>query len=400
VTQQMNPAAEQFVLDDPEIQKDPYPFYPILRDQAPVLKTSFGGQPCWVLSRREDIATVLMDPKIFSSHTSPSSNLVHADPPDHSRLRKLVARMFTRRAVSAMAEHIAQTTEELVDQIVRKGRCDIVADFAGPLTVSVIGRFLGIATGEVERMRHLTHLAQDYEGSIRLNREPSPESQTARQDLTQLAADIVRLRQFDTGGVVASLVGFVDQGDLTELECVNLLVLLIIAGHATTTNLLANSIYMLTQRPDDLTKLRDDKSAIAPYVEEVLRTRPSFHRITRITTEPVTLSGTEIPAGSIVRLLLASANRDPSDVESPEVFDPAREQGMHLAFGYGIHTCLGQWLARLESETALEVFARRVSTVGLIPDESLIRFSGGTFNEFGFECLPVRLSAVRPVEAN
>lgn len=400
MTQQMNPAAEQFVLDDPEIQKDPYPFYPILRDQAPVLKTSFGGQPCWVLSRREDIATVLMDPKIFSSHTSPSLNLVHADPPDHSRLRKLVARMFTRRAVSAMAEHIAQTTEELVDQIVRKGRCDIVADFAGPLTVSVIGRFLGIATGEVERMRHLNRLAQDYEGSIRLNREPSPESQTARQDLTQLAADIVRLRQFDTGGVVASLVGFVDQGDLTELECVNLLVLLIIAGHATTTNLLANSIYMLTQRPDDLTKLRDDKSAIAPYVEEVLRTRPSFHRITRITTEPVTLSGTEIPAGSIVRLLLASANRDPSDVESPEVFDPAREQGMHLAFGYGIHTCLGQWLGRLESETALEVFARRVSTVGLIPDESLIRFSGGTFNEFGFECLPVRLSAVRPVEAN
>lgn len=400
MTQQMNPAAEQFVLDDPEIQKDPYPFYPILRDQAPVLKTSFGGQPCWVLSRREDIATVLMDPKIFSSHTSPSLNLVHADPPDHSRLRKLVARMFTRRAVSAMAEHIAQTTEELVDQIVRKGRCDIVADFAGPLTVSVIGRFLGIATGEVERMRHLNHLAQDYEGSIRLNREPSPESQTARQDLTQLAADIVRLRQFDTGGVVASLVGFVDQGDLTELECVNLLVLLIITGHATTTNLLANSIYMLTQRPDDLTKLRDDKSAIAPYVEEVLRTRPSFHRITRITTEPVTLSGTEIPAGSIVRLLLASANRDPSDVESPEVFDPAREQGMHLAFGYGIHTCLGQWLGRLESETALEVFARRVSTVGLIPDESLIRFSGGTFNEFGFECLPVRLSAVRPVEAN
>lgn len=167
----MSPTADQFVLDDLKILQDPYPYYPALREQAPVLKTFLGGQPCWVLSRREDIATVLMDPKTFSSHTSPSPNLVHADPPDHSRLRKLVARMFTRRAVSAMTEYIAQRADELIDQVTRRGSCDIVADLAGPLTVSVIGRFLGIATGEVDRIRHLTHLAQAYEGSIRLNQD-------------------------------------------------------------------------------------------------------------------------------------------------------------------------------------------------------------------------------------
>lgn len=164
------------------------------------------------------------------------------------------------------------------------------------------------------------------------------------------------------------------------------------AGHTTTTNLIGNCLYMLTQRPDDLARMREDEAFIEPFIEEVLRTRPSFHRILRITTREVELHGETIPAGSIVRLLLASANRDPEYFPDGEEFDPDRKARMHSSFGQGIHSCLGSWLARLEARTALRIISRRAARIELDPDTAPTPLTGGTFNEFGFEHLPILIA--------
>ena len=170
-------------------------------------------------------------------------------------------------------------------------------------------------------------------------------------------------------------------------------VLLLIAGHTTTSNLISNSIYMIAQRPADLDRMNSDQAFVTSFVEEVLRTRPSFHRNTRITTRDVEVAGELIPAGSIVLLLIASANRDPTFFEDAETFDPDKKRRLNFSFGHGIHTCLGNSLARLEASMALATFANRVGKIALLPERPVIALSGGTFNEFGFESLPAQLIA-------
>lgn len=384
---------EDFRLDDREIQKDPYPYYPVLREQAPVLRSRFGEQPCWVLSRREDIVKVLMDPATFSSHTTPIPNMLFADPPEHEHLRLMVSGMFTRAAVQPMSGPIADKSATLLADALLEGRCDIINDFAGPLTITVISLILGIAAWRVGELRRVTQLAADYVLSLRLGREPSPESRAANQNLLDFMLELFRSGDYAEGGVIAVLAEHLRKGELTQEQYVSYAVLLLVAGHSTTTNLIGNAVYMLTQHPADLERLAMDEAYVAPFVEEVLRTRPSFHRILRVTTKDVELGGEHLPAGSVVRLLLASANRDPECFDEAEGFDPTKKRRSHISFGQGIHFCLGNWLARLEAVAAMGVFSRCVASVRLDDTAPLLRLSGGTFNEFGFERLPVTLTA-------
>jgi cytochrome P450 len=383
---------DQFRPDDPEIQKDPYPYYPALREQAPVLKSRFGDQPCWILSRRADISKAYMDPATFSSRTTPISNMLFSDEPEHGRLRRMVADMFTRTEIQPMQPRIAAQAEALLESIVHAGHCDIIDDFAGPLTVTMIGLMLGIPVLEVERLRELTRLWTDFVLAVRLEVEPGDEARRGRESLTEFVADIIRSRRYEEGHVVAALAKQLERGELTQEDCAEFAVLLLIAGHSTTTNLIGNSVYMLAQRPQDLDRMKDDESFVQAFVEEVLRTRPSFHRNIRVTTREVQIAGETIPAGAVVRLLLASANRDPAAFEDPETFNPDVKRRQHLAFGQGIHTCLGNWLARLEVTTALGVFSRRVASVSIDPDKPTVQVAGGTFNDFGFEHLPIRVT--------
>ena len=384
---------DQFRPDDPEIQKDPYPYYPVLREQRPVLATRFGEEPCWVVSRRDDVSRVLMDPATFSSRTSPIPMLLFADRPEHGRLRGMVSALFTRTAVQPMADTIRTRATTLLGQLLRTGRCDVIDDFAGPLTIAMIGLMLGIDTSQVERLRSLTKLSADYVLAVRLGRRPADEAIEADASLSAFVQGIVESRSDDDPGVVTVLAGKLRAGELTLPQCISFVILLLVAGHSTTTNLLGNSVYVLTQRPQELDRLAREDGFVTPFVEEVLRMRPSFHRIMRITTREVELGGERIPEGAIVRLLLASANGDPAHFQDPDTFDPDVERRGHLAFGQGVHSCLGSWLARLEATTTLGVFARGVSAVRLDPERPLERFSGGTFNEFGFEHLPVILEA-------
>ena len=388
------PTVDGFDLTAPHVQADPYGFYPLLREQKPVLKTELMGQPCWVLSRRRDISAVLMDPRTYSSRISTDGSLLFADPPEHGRLRQMVAARFTRSAVAPMADSIRSTATTLFARCIAAGRCDAIADFASPLTIAMMAQLLGIPIEQVDDIRGWTHLLAEHTLAVRLGKEPSARARAASEDLSRFLLGTVDAGAYAETGVLAVLANRFRAGELDAKELVDFATILFAAGHTTTTNLIGNTLYMLAQRPDDLTRMREDEAFIEPFLEEVLRTRPSFHRIMRITTREVELHGERIPAGGIVRLLLASANRDPAFFPDGEAFDPDRTARMHSAFGQGIHACLGSWLARLEVRTAFRVVAGMAATIALDPDAAPIPLTGGTFNEFGFEHLPI---LVRPI---
>ena len=379
-----------FQLDDKSIQENPFDHYVTLREQAPVLRTELAGRTVWVLSRQEDITAALKDPDTFSSRTSPQPTLLHSDPPEQQRLRAMMAGLFTRSAVSSMEPFIQQRSRELLDALVPAGGCDIVDDFAGPLTVSVSSRLFGISVDDVEQLRRWTKLSAEYIRSTRLGTPAPEEAKAAHAELFAFAGSLVASDHHRPEGAVATLAAFTAAGELTQEQFSRFVVLLLVAGHSTTTNLIANSTYTLTQHPEHLAPLRDDPAFAPKFIEEVLRIRPSFQRIPRVTTREVEVAGTTIPADSTVYLLLGSANRDPRVFDEPEDFDPAQRRKMHMSFGHGIHTCLGQWLARMEGRIALGSLAARVESVALDPERPPGHLSGGTFNEFGFHHLPVR----------
>jgi cytochrome P450/ferredoxin-NADP reductase len=387
----VDPTPKPFRLDDAAIQEDPFAHYVDLREQAPVLETDLGGKPAWVLSRREDIAAALLDTTAFSSRTVADATLLHSDPPDHRALRTMVSGLFTRAAVSSVEPFIARRSAELLDEFVAAGACDIVDDFAGPLTVSVSSRLFGIAVDDVEQLRTWTRVSAEYQRALRLGTQAPEGSEDAFRHLFDFAGRLVASSTSEADTVVARLARLTADGELTRQQSAQYMVLLLVAGHSTTTNLIANSTYVLTQHPQYAERLRDDPSFGEKFIEEVLRYRPSFQRIPRVATRDVEVSGTTIPSGSTVYLLLGSANRDPRTFDDPEAFDPDQLRTMHVSFGHGIHTCMGQWLARMEGRLAVQLLAARVGSVTLDAADGPVHLSGGTGNEFGFHHLPVRL---------
>lgn len=380
-----------FRLDDEETQRHPFGFYPGLRERCPVLETDLGGQPAYVLSRREDIAAVLMDPVTFSARTTPAPTLLHMDPPEHRERRAMVSDLLTRTAVEAMAPFIEHRCAELLDTFVAAGGGDVIDDLAGPLTVSVMARLMGISNDDVVELRRTTKLSAEAVRASRTGQTPSPEAARAGERLQELATRMAAPGNHAPDGLVARLAALAREGRLTEVELSGYVVLLMVAGHSTTTNLIGNAVYLLTQHPESLARLRDEPAHAAGFLEEVLRLRPSFQRILRVTTRDVEVAGTTIPARSTVYLLLGSGNRDPEGFTDPDAFTPDERRPMHQSFGQGVHTCLGQWLARLDAGIALSSLASRVESVAVDPDRAPEHLAGGTFNEFGFEHLHVRV---------
>ncbi|MGE4431162.1 MAG: cytochrome P450 [Sphingobium sp.] len=383
---------EDFRLDDPEIQKNPYPFYPLLREERPVLKVDFFGQPNWVVTRRADITEVLMNPAIYSSATTPVPTVLFADPPEHARLRQIVAPRFTRGAIATLEPAITDQAQRLVDDIAAAGRCDMIEDFGARLTVTLIARLLGIADDHVLRLRTLTKRSGEYILALRTGKTPSPQAKQANSAIVDFMGDIFGQKNFSADGVMALLSAAQERGDLSLQESIQYAVLLFIAGHSTTTNLIGNAAFLLAQNPSCLDRIAAEPEFVLPFIEEVLRTRPSFHRIQRITSRETTLGGVTLPKGALIRVMLGAANRDPDFFTDPEDFDPDARRRAHVAFGQGIHTCLGNLLARLEAKIALTLLARRFSAIRLDPDRPAEPLAGGTMNEFGFEYLPVILT--------
>ena len=387
----LNPA--DFRLDDHEIQKNPYPFFPVLQQQCPVMRTEVAGQLTFAISRRDDITKALLDHETFSSRTTPLPNMLFADPPLHTKWRAMVSAMFTRPQVERFGPVIAERAAALLPAMLDKGRCDIIEDFASPLTMVMNGQMLGLPVIDVERLAALTNVQMEFIMAVRSGREPSPTAKRAHQELIQFVTDIVKGRTFVPGGVIEVLADRFEAGELSEVECTHFAVMLLTAGHTTTTKLIGSAIYQLIGRPQHLERIRNEEDGFVElYLEEVLRTMPSFQRNVRLTTRDTEIGGEMIPAGTLVRFMLGAANHDAEYYDDPFRFDPDLKRRSHLAFGHGIHTCIGVWLARLEATTALTVFARHVAGITLDAERPPVMVSGGTFNEFGYDSLPVVLT--------
>ena len=376
-----NPAPTLF---DPAVANDPYPFYAYLRREAPV--APLGLMDLWGIARHEDVLRVLRDPETFSSVVGqrvPGAeelpSMLFNDPPLHTRLRSLIAKAFTPRVVELQRESIAQRAKELIDAMLAKGDPDIVLDLAYPLPVMVIAHMLGVADGDHATFKRWSDAIIENVAPILLTGDDSALAGVNQEFDAYFSKRLAKLRREPEDNLLSELVHVeTDEGKLSELELLMFCRLLLVAGNETTTGLIVNAIRAFSEYPDVLTRVRADLSLLPAAIEEALRYYAPFPATFRRTTRAVEVGGVTIPAETRVLVFLASANRDERAFESPDEFRLDRGGSRHVAFGMGIHYCVGAPLARLEAEVALRELLPRISGVSIVPDQdaALLRPGG------------------------
>jgi beta-dihydromenaquinone-9 omega-hydroxylase len=369
----------QFDPYDPDVLADPYPYYRRLRHESPLYYVQNRGY--WVLSRYEDVRAAYRDHERYSSAKGNAPEpgfqpgLIGKDPPTHTRLRRIVQSVFTKRAIeSQWANRLAEICDRLIDPLVGKPEVDAFAKLTLPLPVQVITEMLGIPDGDLEQFKQWT---DDMVAGVSQHLDPDIQQRTvlAFQSLFAYFAEKVEERkQFPQDDLITRIVRAGEEDRLTTKEAVHFCILLLIAGNETTTNLLGNSLLALMQFPEEQAKLRSHRERMPQAVEEMLRFGQPSHCFFRETTCDVSMYGTTIPVGSRVMLSIASGNRDEQVFDNPDVFMIDREsQHDHLAFGSGIHFCLGSMLARLETRVFFEVLLRKTTSFQLTGIPKLIQ---------------------------
>lgn len=365
----------------PEFHADPYPFYRRMRETDPVHLSPLG---LWVLTRYDDCVTSLRDPRfgrdgfeaIFAAQYGEESetgrlprSMLFRDPPDHTRLRSLVNRAFTPRVIEGMRRQIQDVVDRLLDQVAAGGRMDVIADLAYPLPVTVICDMLGVAVGDHERIKGWS---SDIIRSLDAIGIPSDDriverGRVGRRGLADyFRALLPERRRHPRADLLSSLIAVEERGDrLTEGELLATCVLLFIAGHETTVNLIGNGLLALLRHPAELERVRGQPELIGSAVEELLRFDSPVQRTARITNAEVEMGGKTIPSGAFVVTAIGAANRDPAHFPDPDRLDIGRPDNRHIAFGFGIHFCLGAPLARVEGQLALGALIRRMPKLRL-----------------------------------
>ncbi|MEU8733662.1 cytochrome P450 [Streptomyces tendae] len=343
------------------------------------------------LLKNAEPATEMLESAGFLSHkpgVGLGGQMLESDPPEHTRLRRLVSGAFTPRRAAGLAPRIEQVAHELIDAMPLSGELDLVDAFTAPLPMTVIAELLGIPKNHAEDFRHWTAIVLDV---------AHPEHGSALANLHELLHEIAEdKRKAPQDDLLSALVAVRDEADgrLSDDELSGTAALLVIAGHETTVNLLGNATLALLRHPDQLALLRSTPELMAGAVEELLRYDTSVERTTnRYAAEDLELGGALIPRGSIVAVALASVNRDIPlpDGTDPDVLDITRQGSRHLSFGHGIHHCLGAPLARLEAAIALRTLLSRMRRMELaVPAESLSWIPVGMMR--GPRSLPVRYS--------
>lgn len=356
----------------PEVRKNPYPYYAYLRRHAPVYQIP--GVGFWAFSRYDDVMSMVRNPQVFSSATlyttmtgdlnpfPPNAPpLVGIDPPDHTRLRKLVNRAFTPRRVASLETHMREVVQHMIAQMAAQGEGDLMSDLAIPFPGIVIAELLGVPT---ERRADFRRWSENIVRALNGTAVPQEEYAEIRQSHTELRAyleeAIATYRKQPGDNLLSDLVRAEEENQrLTAEEIVSLAALLVLAGNETTTSLLGSTILALFDNPQELAKVRANAALVPQLIEETLRYDAPVHGLIRQTTSEVEVAGTNIPAGTTVMLLYGSANHDERKFPNPERFDITRDTEGHLGFGFGIHFCLGAQLARLEAKVALEMLLQR-----------------------------------------
>ena len=365
---------------DPAFHIDPYAVYARLRAEQPIHESPIGA---WVLSRYADCVAILKDHR--SSSDARNSDIfknaveqgqvdpekqalgdtqpfLFLDPPDHTRLRGLVSKAFTPKVVEGLRPRIQELVDELLDAVAAKGSMEIIEDLAYPLPVIVICEMLGVPAED-----HETFKGWSREAARSLDPEEilPPEVQEQRRQAMESFADYFRTlieerRKDLKDDLISALIEAEEAGDkLSEEELLSTCVLLLVAGHETTVNLIGNGALALLRHPDQLELLRNDPSLAPRAVEEILRYDPPVQMTGRTALEDIQIGGVTIRKGQQAILLLAAANRDPEQFADPDRLDITREENRHLSFSFGTHFCLGAPLARLEGEIALGTLVRR-----------------------------------------
>ncbi|MCY3832360.1 MAG: cytochrome P450 [Chloroflexi bacterium] len=385
---------------------DPYPVYRRMREEAPVYWSDAWG--CWMLTRYDDIAWTLQDYQTFTSlgrltatmdlpeplweRVQPlvrhySQGLINVDPPDHTRMRKLVHMAFTPRTIRKMQAYIEDIVNQLIDDQIESGEMDIIWDFSYPLPVIVIAEMMGIPVEDHAKFKA-------WSGEIvafMATPKPTPEILLKSQDsllaMQGYFRDIYAKRRLQPeDDLITALVLAELEGDkLTEEEMVSSCVTILIGGHETTTYLIANGLYWLLGNPDQFRRLREKPELAESATEEFLRYDGPFQRNRRIATRDVTIGGHTIEKDQLIMQLLGAANRDPAQFPDPDALDITRSPNKHLAFGYGPHFCLGAPLARLEAPVAYRSLLGRLRNIR-IADDSL-EWNNALFR--GLKSLPI-----------
>ncbi len=372
---------------DPANRADPYPLYARIRDCGAL---RLPAANLAVFSTYRDCDDVLRHPASSSDRMKSTlareqteadmqamvdagaeppqagpPGFLFLDPPDHTRLRRLVSKAFAPRVVNALQPDIGALVEGLLDRVAEKGRFEVVEDFAYPLPVAVICRLLGVPIEDEQQFSHASALlAQSLDPFVAFTGTPSDnlkERMDAGTWLREYLHGLIERRRSRPGDdLMSGLIAVEESGDqLTQDEIVATCVLLLVAGHETTVNLIGNAILAMLRHPLQWAALGADAARAPALIEETLRYDPPVQLIGRIAAEDMTIGDVDVPAGDIMMLLLAAAHRDPAEFDHPDTFEPDRAALRHLGFGRGAHYCLGAPLARLEAGVALSALTAR-----------------------------------------
>lgn len=376
----------------PEFRANPYPTFRKLRDEAPVYATDFGVV---LITRYEDVVDVLKRPELFSSTAMgmqmqmrgrPTRTVINTDPPVHTRLRGIVNRAFTPRMVAELEPRIREVARGLIDDAVARGRVDFVDAFAVPLPVTIIAEILGVDPKDRDDFKRWSSAVVT---ETRTAEEEAQQEPAMNEFFEYFEYAIAERRKRPREDLLSVLVAASEGDDpLTPDEVLAFTALLLIAGNETTTNLLGHLLNELIEHPAQRQRLLDEPALIPNAVEESLRYESPVQFIPRRVTEDAVVSGTPIAAETLVAPFFASANRDERRFPEPDTFDIRRNTQGHVAFGHGVHFCLGAPLARLEARVAVEELMPHLAAIELAAEPTRLEQS---FLLRGYKTLPIAM---------
>ncbi len=394
--------AVYFNIWDPEFRANPYAHYAPLLAGPPQLLT-VGPMTFALVARYADVTAGLRDhehlssvgppppPQAYQGRFAGARNMLGSDPPQHSRLRRLVSRDFTPRRIRELEPRIREIAKELLDKVETRGTFDVMADLANVLPVTVIAEMLGVPPElNATFKRWSDRIIGD--GNNTPGNPPAPEVVRVVDELGDyFTAEIEKRRANPGPDLVSALVAAHDEGDvMSAADLLSFITLLLVAGNETTTNLIGNGMLALGRNPDQLDALKRNPAMLPRAIEEMLRYDGPVQSTVRFTKEPVLLGGAEIPAGAFALMIVAAADRDPAQFKEPEKFDITRDPNDHVAFGEGIHFCIGAPLARMEARIAFEAMLERFPRLRL-KDPAMKPVYKGSYFLRGLESLPVAI---------
>jgi hypothetical protein len=387
------PSSFDEILVSSEFIKNPYAALRQMREECPVYwSDSIGG---WILTRYDDIIASFKNTSYFSNENRlgkaveylppekrvnfqafenhyKTKGLLHSDPPDHTRLRSLVIKEFTPSIVEQMRPRIQIAVNDLIEAAEKKGHIDLVPDFAAALPIGVIAEILGVPPQDRHLIKQWADNILSFQG---VNKPSEADLSRAQTGLTEIRPYLLGMiderRQRPTQDLMSKFVAAESEGQrLSESELINTCVTLFTAGHETTLSLISNTIYTLLRNPEQLELLRNHPELLDSTIEESLRYESPVSRQTRLMKEDYTLNGQHLKKGQMVFQMLNAANRDPNYFTDPDTFDIRREKNRHIAFGQGIHFCVGATLARTEGFVAIGTLIRRLPKLRLVNPEA------------------------------